>query len=278
MYSHSCYSRTCLRHNRFNPKKSSTYQEDGQWFEAEYGSGGVSGTTGKDVVVMGDATATMTFGEIMKTSGNLFLHSQLDGILGLAYPTLSVDNLPVFIQESDLTDHSFSFYLHTNPDESYMMIPGIDEDAKFKKIQTHAVIQQDYWALNLTGLKLGDKDIAVGNIMSIIDSGTSLIIGPKAIFDPLIDGITFNINCAGIEDLPDITFKLDDHEYVLTYNDYVLKYGSGESTQCSLGVQSIDSQDLIILGDIFMRPYPTKFDYDNNEVTFFTERATEFLQ
>lgn len=29
MYSHSCYSIACLRHNRFNPKKSSTYQEDG---------------------------------------------------------------------------------------------------------------------------------------------------------------------------------------------------------------------------------------------------------
>ena len=281
MYSHSCYSIACLRHNRFNPKKSSTFQDDGQDFNIEYGSGGVSGTTGKDVVHMGDATATMTFGEIKKTSGAMFLVSQLDGILGLAYPTISVDKLPVFIQESDLTDHSFSFYLHSNPDESYMMIPGIDEDAKFEKIQTHAVKQEGYWALNLTGLKQGDKDIAVDNIMGVIDSGTSLIAGPKAIVDPLIDGITVDKHCAGIEDLPDITFKLDDHEYVLTYNDYVLKVGSGKSTQCVLGVQSIDAPEgfnYIIMGDVFMRPYPTKFDYDNNEVTFFTEKATEFLQ
>ena len=34
----------------------------------------------------------------------------------------------------------------------------------------------------------------------------------------------------------------------------------------------------IIMGDVFMRPYPTHFDYDKNEVTFFTEKATEFLQ
>ena len=282
MYSHSCYSIACLRHNRFNSSKSSTYQKDGQDFNIEYGSGGVSGTTGKDTVTMGDATAElMTFGEIKKTSGAMFLVSQLDGILGLAYPTISVDKLPVFIEDSNLTDHSFSFYLHNNPDQSYMMIPGIDEDAKFEKIQTHAVKQQGYWALNLTGLKQGDKEIAVDNIMGVIDSGTSLIAGPKSIVDPLIDGLTVDKKCAGIESLPDITFKLDDHEYVLTYNDYVLKVGSDSAPQCILGIQSIDAPEgfnYIIMGDVFMRPYPTHFDYDKNEVTFFTEKATEFLQ
>ena len=231
---------------------------------------------------MGDATAElMTFGEIKKTSGAMFLVSQLDGILGLAYPTISVDKLPVFIQDSNLSDHSFSFYLHNNPDQSYMMIPGIDEDAKFEKIQTHAVKQQGYWALNLTGLKQGDKDIAVDNIMGVIDSGTSLIAGPKSIVDPLIDGISVDKRCKGIESLPDITFKLDDHEYVLTYNDYVLKVGSDSNPQCILGIQSIDAPEgfnYIIMGDVFMRPYPTHFDYDKNEVTFFTEKATEFLQ
>jgi hypothetical protein len=49
------------------------------------------------------------------------------GILGLGYGTLSVDKLPTFIDQSDLTDKSFSFVLHNNPDESYMTIPGYDE-------------------------------------------------------------------------------------------------------------------------------------------------------
>ena len=281
MYSSSCYSIACLRHNRFKSKKSSTFEDDGQDFKIEYGSGGVEGTTGKDTVTMGDATATMTFGEIKKTSGAMFLVSQLDGILGLAYPTISVDKLPVFIQESDLTDHSFSFYLHNNPDESYMMIPGIDEDAKFEKIQTHAVKQQGYWALNLTGLKQGDTVVPADGIMGVIDSGTSLIAGPKSVVDPLIDGITVDKSCTGLDALPNLTFTLDDHDYVLTPNDYVLQVTQLGQTQCLLGIQSIDAPEgfnYIIMGDVFMRPYPTHFDYDKNEVTFFTEKATEFLQ
>ena len=140
MYSSSCHSIACLRHKRYKSSKSSTYVADGQDFDIQYGSGGVTGTTSKDTVTMGDAlAATMTFGEITKTKGAMFLVSQLDGILGLGYPTISVDKLPVFIDESNLTEKTFSFYLHDNPDQSYMMIPGQDEDARFKKVAEHKV-------------------------------------------------------------------------------------------------------------------------------------------
>lgn len=229
---------------------------------------------------MGDATAAqMTLGEIKKTSGAMFLVSQLDGILGLAYDTISVNKLPVFIQDSDLTEHTFSFYLHDNPEASYMEIPGIDEtEGKFTKIETHKVAQEGYWSLNLTGLKQGDKSIDVDNIFGVIDSGTSLIAGPKALVDQLIDGIVVDKKCKGIESLPDLTFTLDSHDYVLSYKDYVLQLSE---TQCILGIQSIDAPEgfnYLIMGDVFMRPYPTKFDQDANEVTFYHENASELLQ
>lgn len=53
----------------------------------------------------------------------------MSGILGLAYGSISVDNLPTFIDTSDLTDKSFAFYLHDNPDASYMTIPGYESEA-----------------------------------------------------------------------------------------------------------------------------------------------------
>jgi hypothetical protein len=279
LYGGSCHSIACLRHNRYQSKNSSTYVADGADFSIEYGSGGVSGFQSKDTVTMGDAMATqMTLGEIKKTSGAMFLVSQLDGILGLAYNTISVNKLPTFIDVADDTEKTFSFYLHNNPEASYMEIPGIDEtEGKFTKIQSHKVAQEGYWSLNLTGLKQGDKSIDVDNIYGVIDSGTSLIAGPKALVDQLIDGITVDKKCKGIESLPDLTFTLDDTEYVLTYSDYVLQLSE---TQCILGIQSIDAPEgfnYLIMGDVFMRPYPTKFDQDANEVTFFTENATEFL-
>jgi len=283
MYSSSCHSIACLRHKRYSSKKSSTYVKDGQDFVIQYGSGGVTGTTSKDTVTMGDAVAKeMTFGEITKTSGAMFLVSQLDGILGLAYPTISVDKLPVFIDESDVKSHSFGFYLHNNPDKSYMVIPGKDEDAKFTKIATHKVIEETYWALDLKGLKNGDKTVDVTGYKGVIDSGTSLIAGPEAIVSPLIDGITVNQDCSGQDSLPDLTFTLDSTEYVLKPEHYVLQVTQLGQTECLLGIQAIKGTPAdfkyLIMGDVFMRPYPTFFDKDNNEVTFYTEKAEEFLQ
>jgi hypothetical protein len=276
LYSSSCHSIACLRHSRFESSKSSTYKKAGKPFKIEYGSGGVTGTTSIDTVTMGDATASeMTFGEISKTSGALFLVSQLEGILGFAYDTISVDHLPVFLQDSDLTDKSFSFYLHNNPDASYMEIPGTDDQGKFKKIETHKVIEKTYWTLNLTSLAQGDTKIPADGYKGVIDSGTSLIAGPKAIVDPLINGITVDKNCKGVEDLPDLTFTLDSTDYVLKPDDYVLKLSDD---QCTLGIQSMDAPrgfDYLIMGDVFMRPYPTYFDMNKNEVTFYTETKAE---
>ena len=162
-----------------------------------------------------------------------------------------------------------------------MMIPGQDEDSKFKKINEHKVVEEGYWALNLAGLKQGDKVIDVSGYKGVIDSGTSLIAGPKAIVDPLIEGITVAKDCSGIESLPDLTFTLDSTDYVLKPDDYVLKITQGSNTQCLLGIQSISAPDnfkYLIMGDVFMRPYPTKFDKDANTCTFFTEKTDEFLQ
>jgi hypothetical protein len=69
----------------------------------------------------------MSFGEITSVSGAAFVTSQMSGILGLAYNTISVDHLNTFMDNSSLKDKSFTFYLHSNPDESYMVIPGMDE-------------------------------------------------------------------------------------------------------------------------------------------------------
>lgn len=82
----------------------------------------------------------MGFGEIDHVSGITFYVSPMDGILGLGYDSISVNGIPTWLQSSDLEDKSFGFYLHNNPEESYMTIPGFD-DTGLIKIQTHDVIE-----------------------------------------------------------------------------------------------------------------------------------------
>jgi len=90
----------------------------------------------------------MGFGEVTSASGISFIASQMSGILGLAYSSISVDGLDTFMDLANLTDKSFSFYLHDTQEQSYMTIPGMDDEL-YDTIDTHKVVEQKYWALNL---------------------------------------------------------------------------------------------------------------------------------
>ena len=93
-----------------------------------------------------DIEASMSFGEITIANGTSFLVSPMSGILGLAYDTISVNNLPTFFDNSSLEDKSFSFYLHDSDTDSYMVIPGMDSE-NYEEIQKHSVVEKKYWAL-----------------------------------------------------------------------------------------------------------------------------------
>jgi hypothetical protein len=269
MYSHNCWSLPCWYHPTFDNTKSSTYKKDGQAFDITYGSGGVKGTVGWDVAKIGDISATMGFGEVTSVSGVSFYASQMSGIMGLAYDTISVDHLKTFMDNAPLTDKSFSFYLKDTSDESYMVIPGYDPSHAI--IGTHKVVEQKYWSLEMSTIAQGTKVIDASNYKAVIDSGTSLLVGPKALVDPLIQGITVSKTCAGITNLPNMTFTIDGHAYVLTPNDYVLKVTQSGVTECLLGVQSMDFPagfNYFIMGDVFMRKYPAYFNLNDNTVSF----------
>jgi hypothetical protein len=116
VYSSKCFSVPCLTHSTYNAKNSSTYTADGQDFIIEYGSGGVNGIVSHDVATLGGVSSPMGFGEVKSVSGVTFYVSQMDGIVGLGYGSISVDGLPTWLDSSDLEDKSFGFYLHNNPE------------------------------------------------------------------------------------------------------------------------------------------------------------------
>jgi hypothetical protein len=270
MYSSTCWSIPCWYHATYDKKKSSTYTADGEVFDITYGSGGVKGTVSHDVAMIGDVSSTMGFGEVTSVSGVSFYASQMSGILGLAYDSISVDGLKTFMSNSALTDKSFSFYLKDTSEESYMVIPGMDTE-NYGTIDTHKVVEEKYWSLQLDSIAQGDKVIDASNYKAVIDSGTSLLVGPKAIIDPLIAGIKVPKTCGDLSTLPDMTFTIDGTAYTLTADDYVLKITQSGVTECLLGVQSMDFPEgfnYFIMGDVFMRKYPTYFNLNDNTVSF----------
>lgn len=146
----------------------------------------------------------------------------MSGIIGLGYDTISIDNLKTFMDIASVSEKSFSMYLHSAPDKSYMVVPGADTE-NWTAIHKHNVKEQKYWALNLKGVKQGTKPIPADGIMAVIDSGTSLLVGNKAVVGPLIEGISVASDCSNVDSNPDITFTIDEVDYTLKPSEYVLK-------------------------------------------------------
>ena len=88
----------------------------------------------------------------------------------------------------------------------------------------------------------------------------------------MIDGITVKSDCSNLDTLPNLTFQIDSTDYVLTGKDYVLQVQG----QCLLGIQSMDFPEgfnYFILGDVFMRKYPSYFNLNDNTVSFQVARS-----
>lgn len=104
------------RHNLSDPEASSTYKKNGTEFEIHYGSGSMEGIVSNDVLTIGDLKVKdVDFGEATKEPGLAFAFGKFDGILGLAYDTISVKHMvPPFYKMIDqglLDEKKFAFWL-----------------------------------------------------------------------------------------------------------------------------------------------------------------------
>ena len=275
VYSSSCYfSAPCYLHSTFSHRKSSTFKKDGHKFELNYGSGGVSGHWSKDEVDFAGLVATdFSFGEVTSASGIAFIMGHLDGILGLAYDTISVEGLPTFMDAADVEDHSFSFLLGHTDESSVLVVPGVDEDLFQGDLYYHDVIEKKYWSLNMTSITVDGEQIeGASGYKGVIDSGTSLIVGDAKILDPIIAKIgDIDQTCKDLSGHPDITISFDGVDYTLTPDDYIVKVNSFLGTACVNGFMPAnfgEGFDYLIIGDVFIRKFYTHFDQNLDKVGF----------
>merc|ERR1711907_796948 len=97
----NCPLSSYFLHTRYDPASSSTYVKNGTPFSILYGSGPCSGFMSDDKATLGDLSAPQqTFAEITNASGlgAAFLIGKWDGIMGLAWPSISVTGAPPVFQ------------------------------------------------------------------------------------------------------------------------------------------------------------------------------------
>ncbi|XP_053417490.1 pepsin A [Nycticebus coucang] len=276
-----CSSPACSNHNQFNPQSSSTYQATSQTVSIAYGTGSMTGILGYDTVQVGGITDTnQIFGLSETEPGSFLYYAPFDGILGLAYPSISSSGAtPVFdnIWNQGLVSQDlFSVFLSSNDQSgSVVMFGGIDSSYYTGQLNWIPLSSEGYWQITVDSITMNGEPIACSQgCQAIVDTGTSLLSGPTSPIANIQSYIGASedsygqmvISCSAINSLPDIVFTINGVQYPVPPSAYILQQNGG----CTSGFQGMNlptaSGELWILGDVFIRQYFAVFDRANNQV------------
>jgi cathepsin D len=317
----------CANHSKYDASKSSTTKKctnsGGCELVLPYGSGIVFGNIVEDTVTWGGlAIKNALFGEATVEPGEIWIQSPFDGICGMAFPEISLPPgvVPPFdmMYKQNLVDRfEFSFYLSTingKPDTgaSALILGGHDEKycegACAFNYHTLDVAQHalGYWLIRGANIEPDGKDLGLCPKLSgcqmVVDTGTSILVGPQNRVGPLIDLVNKTgqiakdgtMPCSLEKSLPTLQFSIDqdisggvafyslEPEYYVLKGQTTVKGADGKeeagAVVCQLGIQGINpllSGELWILGDPFLRKYYTIFDRAQHRVGFTRAKKTK---
>lgn len=192
-------SLACYFHPKFKGSKSTTYKADGSQCNIQYGTGAVYGILSEDTVTVGDLEVTnQKFMEATKEPGLTFMLAKFDGILGLGFQEIAVDNVtPVWYNMLDqglVSEPVFSFWLNRDPDAEVggeIIFGGMDSDHYIGNHTYVPVSRKGYWQFDMGDVLVDGEStgFCANGCAAIADSGTSLLAGPTAIIAVINEAI-----------------------------------------------------------------------------------------
>ncbi|CAD7000162.1 unnamed protein product [Ceratitis capitata] len=275
----------CQTHNTYNSSASSTYQVNNQSFAIQYGTGNLTGYLAMDTVnVSGLIITNQTFAIATSEPGDTFVDSAFDGILGMAFQQIAVDNVvPPFynMYTQGLIDSPvFAFYLTSEGTTvlgGELTIGGIDSTHYTGAITYVPVVPQGYWQFFINSIVIGNNSVC-NSCSAIADSGTSLLGVPTNtyIFVQNYVGALLNeygeyvFDCLSTQNLPVVSFNIGGTVFTLDSRNYVVEaLNEADEVVCMSAFEDAGT-NFWILGDVFMSKYYTVFDMGNTQVGFAT--------
>ncbi|CAL8282594.1 unnamed protein product [Merluccius merluccius] len=270
-----CNSAACNNHKKFNPTISSTFRQNGQSLSIQYGTGSMRGYLGYDTVTVGGIAVNNQIFGLSESEAPFMQYMRADGILGLAYPRLAASGAtPVFdnmMREGLVNQDMFSVYLSKNSAQgSVVTFGGIDSNHYYGAITWIPLSNQLYWQIAMDSVTVNGQVVACnGGCQAIVDTGTSMIVGPQYDIANIASGVGANsqngqymVNCNSISQMPDVVFQIHGQQFSIPASAYVRQ---SQYSGCHTGFSN-GGNSLWILGDVFIRQYYSIFNRAQNMV------------
>jgi len=279
-----CQDAGCQNKNTYSSSSSSTSQATSSTkdFTISYGDGSTaSGPIYTDTVSAGGLSVSSQAFSAVTSESESFAHDPSDGIMGLAFSTISSIGAPTLIEnlapQSGSFSPIFSMYLASNSSELYL---GGTNTALYSGDITYSdLTSKTYWLTNGSTSVGGTEGYSGG---MIIDSGTTLVVGAASTVDAWWNtvegaGVCDESVCGGsgyytfpCNSPPSVTFTFAGVSYDVSSEYFSL--GStdsfGETCVGALAASDGVPDDAWIVGDVFMRNVYTVFDEANSRVGF----------
>lgn len=285
----SYLSVSCLMHNKYNSKKSSTYIENGTVFSIDLGGATLKGFLSIDEVHIAHITLkNLTFAEVVDLPG-MILFSKADGVVGMAYSSFAVDDVPPLfyslIKQGLISKPVFSFYLnrdHTSERGGNLILGGSDPKHINGTFTYLPVIQKAYWKIRMDRIEVDMEKKTIPFCTNgcdvILDTSTVTIAGPPADVKRINEILDVTsvwlgraiVKCNLIHKLPKMNFVFAGKQFELKPLDYIQQLTLAGVTICLSAFTSTDDikSNTWIVGGAFMAQYYTEFDLGQNRVGF----------
>jgi len=281
---------SCNGKRKFNSAQSTTYTRDGQAWSITYGTGSARGFLGVDTIRFGDMGTNQlvvprtTFGQANSIAA-FFAGDPIDGILGLAFQSLAVDNVvpPLInaINQGLLDAPIFTVFLQRkgfteNVPAGIFTYGGLDTANCDAAVTYQPLSSATYFQFRMATIAAGTYSSSAGWEV-ISDTGTSFIGGPQGIVGQMATavGATFDapngiyrFRCTVSP--PDVKITIGANVYTITYQDYVVDvgYGNGDCAFALFPFNFGGGGPSWILGDPFIRPYCNVYDIGQRRIGF----------
>lgn len=286
------HGRKCKIETYYNPSKSQTSKYIGHPVEVEYGKGSWSGEVYKDVVKFpgNGPELTAEFAVILREKDFFLKDSVNEGILGLAYRSLSTSHImPLYDQLVDERKAADVFTISLCNGNGRFWLDYPAEHEYHSPIQWTRIIHRAWYTARMTGIDVAGHSLGLSPYSyppAIIDSGTTDILLEPEIYIAVITMLKKHGPSVDERFWENYCVRTDPYKW--PYITIYLKNMKGGSFAVTiLGKHYVRKQDQFfclsigakqygaVLGEVTLEGNVVIFDRENHRVGFAPSNLTD---